>query len=180
MKEDQKKFHGIGAEFNNAQELYVAAKKLRASGFKRWDVFSPYPIHGMDDAMGLPNSKVSFFSLCGGIVGAATAFFLIWYTSGVEYPLVVQGKPHFAFEPTFPVFFEITILLTAFFTVGSMLVLNFLPRYYHPVFNWDRFAKVTDDKFFAVIESSDPLFHEAKTKALLEDLGGTHVTLIEE
>jgi hypothetical protein len=175
-----KKVHGIGAEFQNAQSLYQAAQKLKASGFRRWDVFSPYPIHGMDDAMGLPNSKVSFFSLCGGITGSTIAFFLIWYTSGVEYPLVVQGKPHFAFEPTFPVFFELTILLTAFATVGSMFVLNFLPRYYHPVFNWDRFSKATDDKFFAVIESSDPLFDEAGNKELLEGLGGTHVTLIEE
>lgn len=180
MNKVPNQIHGIGAEFQNAQDLYQAALKLRASGFKRWDVFSPYPIHGMDDAMGLANSKVSFFSLCGGIVGASLAFFLIWYTSGVEYPLVVQGKPHFAFEPTFPVFFELTILFTAFFTVGSMFVLNFLPHFYHPVFNWDRFAKVTDDKFFAVIESADPLFDEIKTKAVLESLGGTHVTLIKE
>lgn len=174
------KIHGIGAEFENAQLLYEAAKKVKSAGFKRWDVFSPFPIHGMDDAMGLPNSKVSFFSLCGGIAGAAAAFFLIWYTSGVEYRLVVQGKPHFAFEPTFPVFFELTILFTAFATVGSMFVLNFLPRYYHPVFNWDRFAKVTDDKFFLVIESADPLFDEAKNKELLEGLGGTYVTLIND
>ncbi|NJK92050.1 MAG: DUF3341 domain-containing protein [Blastochloris sp.] len=174
------KIHGIGAEFQNAQSLYEAAKKLKSAGFKRWDVYSPYPIHGMDAAMGLPNSKVSFFSLIGGICGATAAFFLIWYTGGVEYPMVVQGKPHFAFEPTFPVFFELTILLTAFFTVGSMFVLNFMPRFYHPVFNWDRFAKVTDDKFYAVIESSDPLFDEVGNKALLEELGGTEVTLIEE
>jgi hypothetical protein len=174
------KLYGIGAQFDSARSLYQAAQKVRDAGFRRWDVYSPYPIHGMDDAMGLKGSKVSFFSLLGGITGSLTAFVLVYYTSAVNYHLVVQGKPYFAFEPTFPVFFELTILLTAFFTVGSMLALNLLPRLNHPIFNWEKFASVTDDGFFLVIESTDPLFSEKETPRLLESLGGSHVERIED
>jgi hypothetical protein len=175
----QKEFFGLGAQFASARELYEAAQKIRDAGYKRWDVHSPYPIHGMDAAMGLPGSKVSLFSLIGGAVGACSAFVLVYYTSAIEYPLVVQGKPYFAFEPTFPVFFELTILLTAFFTVGAMFLLNLMPRYHHPVFEWDRFEKVTDDAFFIVVEAGDPLFSETETAELLRSLGGEHITRIE-
>jgi hypothetical protein len=179
MSSETKQLYGTGAQFGSARELYEAAQKVRDAGYKRWDVHSPFPIHGMDDAMGLGRSKVSFFSLCGGILGCLTAFVLVYYTSGIEYRLVVQGKPHFAFEPTFPVFFELTILFTAFFTVGSMFALNLMPRFNHPVFEWDRFEKVTDDGFFIVIEATDPLYHETSTAEFLEKLGGKHITRIE-
>ena len=178
MSTESKTLFGIGAQFPTARALYLAAQKVRDAGFKRWDVHSPYPIHGMDDAMGLPGSKVSLFSLLGGCTGSLTAFTLVYYTSGIEYHLVVQGKPFFAFEPTFPVFFELTILLTAFFTVGSMLALNLMPRFNHPVFEWDRFEKVTDDGFFLVIEAADPLFSDTETSELLRSLGGEHITRI--
>lgn len=179
MSSEKKEFFGLGAQFGSARELFEAAQKVRDAGYKRWDVHSPYPIHGMDAAMGLPGSKVSLFSLIGGFCGSLVAFTLVYYTSAIEYPLVVQGKPHFAFEPTFPVFFELTILLTAFFTVGSMLVLNLMPRYNHPVFEWDRFEKVTDDAFFIVVEAKDPLFSDSGTADLLRGLGGQHITRIE-
>ena len=179
MSTVNKAFFGIGAQFASARALFEAAQKVRDAGFKRWDVHSPYPIHGMDAAMGLPGSKVSLFSLIGGCCGSLAAFTLVYYTSAIEYNLVVQGKPYFAFEPTFPVFFELTILLTAFFTVGSMLVLNLMPRFNHPVFEWDRFEQVTDDGFFLVVEASDPLFSETETSELLRSLGGEHITRIE-
>lgn len=176
----QGKLFGMGAEFKSAKELYHAAEVFRDAGYKRWDVYSPFPIHGMDDAMGLGRSKLSFFSLCGGITGLTTAFVLVYYTSYLDYPLVVQAKPFFAFEPTFPVFFELTILMTAFATIGALLGMNLLPRLNHPLFNWDRFAKVTDDGFFLAVEAADPLFTEEETKALLEKAGGTRITLIHE
>lgn len=179
MSSVKKELFGIGAQFGSARALFEAAQKVRDAGFKRWDVHSPYPIHGMDAAMGLPGSKVSLFSLIGGCCGSLTAFTLVYYTSAIEYNLVVQGKPFFAFEPTFPVFFELTILLTAFFTVGSMFVLNLMPRYNHPVFEWERFEQVTDDGFFLVVEASDPLFSDTETSELLRSLGGEHITRIE-
>lgn len=170
--------YAFGAEFPSTAALYHAAEKVRDRGFKRWDVFSPFPIHGMDAAMGLGRSRVSLFSLLGGITGFSTAFMLIWYTSGINYPLIVHGKPPFALEPSFPVFFELTILFTAFATIGGMLLMNLLPRLNHPVFNWDRFERVSDDGFFMVIEATDPLFAEERTRQFLEEIGGANITPI--
>jgi hypothetical protein len=176
----QAKVFGIGAEFKSAAALYEAAKKVTARGYKRWDAHSPYPIHGMDAAMGLGPSRVSAVSLLGGITGSTLAFCLVYYTSAIDYPLIVQGKPFFAFEPSFPIYFELTILLTAFGTLFGMLLFNMLPRWNHPVFNWNYFKKVTDDGFFVVVEARDPLYSETETARFLEELGGTNITVIRE
>ena len=170
--------HGLGAEFPSAAALLHAAEKIHALGFRRWDVYSPFPIHGMDHAMGFKRSRVSLFSLLGGITGLSTAFALIYYTSAINYPLIVQGKPYFALEPSLPIFFELTILLTAFGTVLGLLLLTLLPRLYHPVFNWDRFKKATDDGFFLVLESADPRFQPDASRQLLAEMGGTHISEI--
>jgi hypothetical protein len=180
MTKPEGRVYGLGAQFKNAQELYVAAQKAHAAGFIRWDVYSPFPIHGMDAAMGLGRSCVSTFSLVGGCIGFCVAFILVYYTGYIDYPLTVQGKPYFAFEPTFPVFFELTILHTALFTISGMFILNLLPRLNHPVFNWDLFKKVTSDGFFVVIEAIDPKFDEDGTAKFLEELGGTDITVIRE
>ncbi|MEM9398845.1 MAG: DUF3341 domain-containing protein [Verrucomicrobiota bacterium] len=173
--------YGVGAQFESAKALLHAAEKVTADGYKKWDTYSPFPVHGMDDAMGLSSSKVSALSLGGGICGCLTAFIMIFYTSGIDYPLIVQGKPYFAFEPAFPIFFELTILLTAFGTLAGMLILNRMPTFYHPIFNWDLFIeKGQDDGFFVVIEAKDPLFSAEKTGKYLESLGGMNVTVIKE
>lgn len=178
QKNKQGDLFGMGAEFADAQSLYRAACALRDRGFKRWDVHSPYPIHGMDEAMGLGRSRVSLISLLGGVTGCLLALVLVFYTGGIDYQIIVHGKPFFAFEPTFPVFFELTILMTAFGTVAGLLVFNLMPRLNHPVFNWERFQKVTDDGFFIVIEAIDPLYDDQETRKLLADLGGTHISMI--
>jgi hypothetical protein len=170
--------HGLGAEFPSAAALLHAAEKIHRLGFRRWDVYSPFPIHGMDHAMGFKRSRVSLFSLLGGITGLSTAFALIYYTSAINYPLIVQGKPYFALEPSLPIFFELTILLTAFGTVLGLLFLTLLPRLHHPVFNWDRFKKATDDGFFLVLEAADPRFHPDVSRKLLTEIGGTHISEI--
>ena len=169
---------GLGAEFSSAGALLEAAKKVHGKGFQKWDVYSPFPIHGMDHAMGFQRSRVSLFSLIGGFTGLATAFGLIYYTSAINYPLIVQGKPYFALEPSLPIFFELTILLTAFGTILGLLLLTLLPRLHHPVFNWDRFQKATDDGFFLVLEANDPQFDSNQSRRFLQALGGTHITEI--
>jgi len=171
-------FYGLGAEFSSASSLMTAAEKVRDSGFRKWDVYSPFPIHGMDAAMGFSRSRVSFFSLIGGITGLTTAFILIYYTSALNYPLIVQGKPYFALEPSMPVFFELTVLLTAFGTIIGLLLLTLMPRLHHPVFNWDRFKRVSDDGFFIVLEAADPRFEKGASRRFLEELGGSHITEI--
>lgn len=182
MAETTRKVYGIGAEFPNVSALYHAAEKVRDKGFKRWDVHSPFPIHGMDQAMGLGKSWLSAVVLCGGIGGLLTAIILEFYPSWIDYPLIVHGKPfNWATVPAFfPIMFELTVLCSAFTTVFTLLVFNQLPKWYHPVFNWDRFTKVTDNGFFIVIEARDPQFSEAGTRTFLEELGGAHVTLIHD
>ena len=169
---------GLGAEFSSAGALLEAAKKIHSLGFRKWDVYSPFPIHGMDHAMGFQRSRVSLFSLIGGCTGLSVAFILIYYTSAINYPLIVQGKPYFALEPSLPIFFELTILLTAFGTVLGLLLLTLLPRLHHPVFNWDRFQRATDDGFFLVLESTDPRFDTTSSRQLLQGIGGMHITEI--
>ena len=178
MNHATKTLYGLGAEFSSAAALLEAAKKIYAHGFKKWDVYSPFPIHGMDHAMGFKRSRVSLFSLIGGFTGLTTAFVLIYYTSALNYPLIVQGKPYFALEPSLPIFFELTILLTAFGTVLGLLLLTLLPRLHHPVFNWDRFQRATDDGFFLVLEVADPKFDPTASRHLIQEMGGTHITEI--
>ena len=178
MNHPAKTLFGLGAEFPSAAALLEAAKKIYAHGFKKWDVYSPFPIHGMDHAMGFKRSRVSLFSLIGGFTGLTTGFVLIYYTSALNYPLIVQGKPYFALEPSLPIFFELTILLTAFGTILGLLLLTLLPRLHHPVFNWDRFQRATDDGFFLVLEVADPKFDPTASRQLLQGMGGTHITEI--
>ena len=174
--------YGMAAEYPSAAALYEAAKKVRDAGFKRWDVHSPFPIHGMDDAMGLGKSWLSAAVLCGGITGLFTAITLEFGPSWFIYPLVVHGKPtNWATVPAFfPIMFELTVLFSAFTAFFAMLVMNGLQRWYHPVFNWRRFSRATNDGFFLIIEARDPRFTELEARELLEQSGGRHVTVIHE
>jgi hypothetical protein len=174
--------YGIGAEYPSAAALYEAAKRVRDAGFKRWDVHSPFPIHGMDAAMGLGKSWLSLPVLIGGITGLLTAAVLEFGPSSVIYPLIVHGKPrNFWTVPAFfPIMFELTVLFASFTAFFSLLIMNGLPRWHHPVFNWDRFTRVTNDGFFLIIEARDPRFTEMEARELLEQSGGQHVTLIHE
>jgi hypothetical protein len=196
MSTEKKEIYGVGAEFKSAAELFAAAEKVRDAGFKWWDVHSPFPIHGMDAAMGIGKSWVSAISLLGAATGLTTAICLQTLTSievpsflkniqagwylDLFYPMMVQNKPYWAVPAFVPIMFELTVLLTAFATVGGMLLFNLLPRLHHPLFNWDYFAKATDDGFFLVIEAEDPLYHDVETRKLLEEIGGTHITVIEK
>ena len=175
------KLYALGAEFPTAEALFEAAEKMRDKGFKRWDVFSPFPIHGMDDAMGLGKSAVSYITLCSGLTGTATALLLELGSALYLYPLIVQGKPvNITTIPAFfPVIFELTVLFSAFGAVFGMLAMNLLPRWNHPIFNWELFvAKATDDGFFVVVEASDPRFSERDTKDFLSSIGGTNVSAV--
>ena len=175
-----KKIYGIAAEFPDAAALFAAAEKMRDHGFKRWDVYSPFPVHGMDDAMGLGKSAVSYITLCSGLTGTATALLLEIGSAVYLYPLIVQGKPvTWATIPAFfPVIFELTVLFSAFGAVFGMLALNLLPRWNHPLFNWSRFAKATDDGFFVAVEAGDARFSEKETRDFLHGIGATNITLI--
>jgi hypothetical protein len=172
----------MGAEFTSARDLYHAAEQVREAGFKRWDVYSPFPIHGMDEAMGLKRSFLGQLVFVGGLIGFLTAIALQFGPSSFLYPLVVSGKPVdiMTIPAFFPIIFELTILLSAITAVFGMLILNGLPRWNHPLFNWERFKKVTEDKFYVCIESRDPQFSERGTRDFLAKLGGTEITVVYE
>lgn len=176
------KVYGIAAEYPTAAALYHAAEQVRDAGFKRWDVYSPFPIHGMDDAMGIGKSWLSTPVLCGGITGLLTAVVLTFGPSSFIYPLVVHGKPvNWKTIPAFfPIMFELTVLFSAFTAFFSVLIMNGLPRWYHPIFNWERFKRATDDGFFLAIEARDPRFTENEVVQLLEQTGGQHLTVVHE
>ena len=172
--------YGLIAEFTTPAAIMHAAEKVRDVGFRRWDVFTPFPVHGMDKAMGLKNSKVGWFAFIGGVTGYTCGMLMIWYMNDYNYAIVVGGKPMFSPFSAFPPSYELTILFGSFGALLGMLFLNRLPRLHHPLLKNRRFAKVTHDRFFIVIECDDPKYSEKETVKLLEDLGSNHIEVAEE
>jgi Protein of unknown function (DUF3341) len=168
------------AEFSSAATLYEAAEKVRDAGYRFWDVHSPFPIHGMNKAMGLKKSPLGYIIFCGGLLGFATAACLEFIPSSFLFPLVVHGKPvdFFTVPAFFPIMFELTVLISAFTAFFGVFILNRLPRLHHPLFDHEPFSRVTNDAFFLVIESADPKFSQTETLEFLEGIGGGGVTLI--
>ena len=156
-----------------------AAEQVRDAGYKFWDCITPCPVHGLDRAMGVKRSKVPRISLVGGITGFCTGMSMIWWTNAYDYPLAVGGKPFFSPMFAFPISYELTILFTAFATIGGMFILNRLPMHYHPVLKYDKIHRGMNDLFFIVIEARDPRFNAAATKTLLEKVGGSEITELE-
>ncbi len=172
--------HGLLAEFANPGALYHAAEGVREAGYRHFDTHSPFPIHGMDQAMGLGNSVVGWIAFVGGIAGLSLGTWLQWWTSAVDYPLNISGKPFFAIEPSIPVIFELTILFSAMATVAGMFALNGLPRPYNPLFYSRNFMRVTDDAFFLHVAATDKRFDPGATRALLSELGASNVEIISD
>ncbi len=163
--------YGLMAEYDGPDTLLEACKAVRDAGYKKTDSYSPFPIHGMEEALGLPDSNVGKIAILFSFTGATIALLLQWWTGTRGYPLIVGGKPLFAFEPSIPITFELTVLLSCYSSVVIMLALNGLPRFNHPLFGAKHFERVGDDRFFLVIEKGDPKFDETATRQLLE---GTH------
>src|SRR5258706_11639066 len=174
------KAYGMIAEFRTAASVMHAAERVRDAGFRKWDVFTPFPVHGMDRAMGLKNSKVGWFTFLGGVTGYTTGMLMIWWMNAYDYPIIVGGKPMFSPFSAFPLSYELTILLGSFGAILGMLFLNRLPRLYHPLLKNRRFALATHDRFFVVSETSDPKYSETETRRLLEVLGSKHIEVVEE
>jgi hypothetical protein len=171
--------YGLIATFDTPGALMRAAEQVRDAGYRKWDCITPFPIHGLDKAMGVGRSKVPRFSLLGGITGFFTGMTMIWYMDRFDYPLTVGGKPFFSPLFAFPVSYELTILFTAFASIGGMFFLNGLPMHYHPVLNYEHIRRGTDDLFFIVIERADPRFNPGNTRALLEKTGGREIVELE-
>ncbi len=173
--------HGVMGVFETPADAIHAAETVRDAGYKRWDVHTPFPVHGMDAAMGLKHSKVGWFGFLGGVSGYTLGMLMIYWMNAVDYKIVIGGKPMFSPFFAFPVSYECTILLTAFGTLGGMAFLNRLPKLHNPLLNNRTFCQgATHDKFIVVIESSDPRYSSVETRGLLESTGCQHIEYIEE
>lgn len=172
--------YGLLAEYSNPATLMHAAEATHKAGYKHFDAHSPFPIHGMDKAMGLGNSRVGYICLLGGIAGLSLATWLQWWTGSVDYPLNISGKPFFAVEPSIPVMFELTVLFSAYAAVIGMLAFNGLPRPYNPLFYSKNFARATDDAFFLFIATSDDNYDKDKTTAMMKELGALRIEMIKD
>ncbi len=171
IEEVPKKLWGYLVEFEDAAELVSAAERVRDAGYKNWDAHTPFPVHGLNDAMGLRPTRLPFLVFGAGATGCLVGLALQFFTNAVDYKYIISGKPFFSLPANIPVTFELTILFSATAAFAGMLVLNNLPQWYHGLFHSRRFARVTADRFFISIESRDPLFEEQRTKALMESLG---------
>ncbi len=168
------------AEYHSTAEVLHAAEKVRDAGFTRWDVHTPFPVHGMDAAMGLRDSRLGWIVAVMALAGFTTAVSLITYANVIAYDFVVGGKPPFSIPSYAPVCFELTVLFSAFGAVFGMLGLNKLPRHHHPVFESDRFRAATDDRFFISVECADPKYDERGTRELFEKTHAAHIEIVED
>jgi hypothetical protein len=187
---------GLLIEFADPDALVVAAAKVRDAGFTRWDCHTPFPVHGLDKAMGIKPTILPWLVFGGGVTGALAGLVLQLYTNGIELPFsllqhtngfvsellspfvpsgyayVTSGKPIFSVPANIPVVFELTVLLSAFAAFFGTLALNGLPRFFHPVFASARFRRASNDRFFISIEADDPKYDRNRARALADSLGG--------
>ena len=192
--EAQPRLFGIIAEFDDVTTVTAAARACREAGYRRFDVHSPFPIHGIDEAIGIRPTILPWIVLACGLAGLVGGLALCLFTMATEidlpgpgladnmigYPFLISGKP-FASLPAFiPVVFETTILLSAFGAVFGMFLLNKLPLLSHPLFRSDRFRRATDDRFFLAVEARDGKFDPHRTAAFLREHGASTTELVEE
>ncbi len=168
--------HGLLAEYDTPDQLVSASKKVRDAGFEKWDTYSPFPVHGIDAAMGIKMTVLPWIVLCAGLTGLATAITLQWWMNAYDYPWLISGKPIWSIPANVPIMFELTVLFSAITTLVGMLMLNNLPHPAHPLDHVKRFARVTDDKFFLLIQAADPKFDEQEARQLIDS---THPVAIE-
>lgn len=174
------KVYGLMAEFSTPGDLLRAAEKIRASGYRKWDCFTPFPIHGIDKVMGYRNSLVGWVSLVGGAFMFLNIVFLIWFSNDFDYPLMVGGKPMFSPPMTFVPAYIMMIMGAAFGALLGMFGVNQLPRLHHPLLFKKRFEGASRDKFIIVIGANDEKFCATGTKQLLADIGGANIEIVEE
>jgi len=172
--------YGLIAEFDSAAAILQAAEKVRDAGYRRWDVFSPFPVHGLDKVMGLKNSRVGWFSFLFGAGAFVGTMLMIWYMNDFNYPILVGGKPMFSPPMSVVPSYILLVLAAALGAFIGMLALNQLPRHHHPLFARARFALASRDKFFLAVGALDPKFSETETRKFLESIGGARVELVTE
>lgn len=177
---EEKKEIGLLAEYESPAAIYHACEQIRDSGFRHFDSYTPFPVHGLDKAMGLGPSYLPWLVLIAGTTGATLAMLFMVWTAAYDLPLNIGGKPTFSIPAFIPVTFEVTILFSGLTAVFGMFILNRMPVYHHPLFDIARFAKATDDRFFVMIEARDKRYDRAKVTDFLEKTGAVQITVVSE
>lgn len=165
---------GMMGLFETPADLYHACEELRDAGYKGLDAMTPFPVHGLEKALGLPPTRLPFFVLGGGATGLTTAILLTWYVN-YDYPLNISGKVPFSWHIFIPVYFELTVLFSALTCFVTLWALCKLPTFFHATMRHKSFPRASDDGFFVTIEASDPKYDSEKTKKLLEKLGAKEI-----
>jgi Protein of unknown function (DUF3341) len=171
--------YGLMAEFNDPNNLVTAARRTREEGYRRMDAYTPFPVEGLAEALGFQRTRVPLLVLIGGIVGCVGGYIMQYYIAVIDYPINVGGRPLHSWPSFIVITFELTVLAAALAAVLGMLALNGLPTPHHPVFNVPRFALASRDRFFLVIEATDPRFHLEGTRHFLKSLGSREITDVE-
>jgi hypothetical protein len=172
--------YGVMGEFSTPEELIHAVEKVREAGYRRVNAYSPFPVEGLSEALGLKRNMVPLICLIGGLTGGLGGFFFQYWVAVIAYPLNIAGRPLNSWPAFIPVTFELTILGAALFAVLGMLALNKLPQPHHPVFNVPRFTHASSDRFFVCIEAKDPKFHIADSARLLQEVHAHHITEVSD
>ncbi len=175
----EKREIGLLAEYDSPHAIYEACQKIRDAGFKHFDSYTPFPVHGLDKAMGLGPSYLPWFVLCAGTTGACLAMFFMIWCSVYDLPLNIGGKPLFSIPAFIPITFEVTVLFSGLTAVFGMFALNKLPTWYHPLFSIKNFARVTDDTFFVMIESRDKKYDQKNVTDFLRKTGAKTIVVVE-
>lgn len=175
---DNAPIHGILAEFDAVDPLMHACQTVRDAGFTKWDAHTPFPVHGLDGAMGIKPTRLPWLILASGLTGLASGLLMQWYMNTVDYPFLISGKPLFSLPAFIPVTFELTVLLSGFAAFFGSLALNGLPNFFHPLFLNERFKRATNDRFFVYVEAKDPIFDAARVERMLEGLQPLHMETV--
>ena len=171
--------YGLLAQYTDPESLVRAAQSAYEAGYRKMDAYSPMPVEGLAEAIGFTHNRMPLIVLVGGLLGAATAYTMMYYSAVHHYPFNIGGRPFHSAPAFVPITFELTILFAAFAAVLGMLGLNGLPMPYHPVFNAPGFAMASRNRFFLCIEAADPKFDLDRTRQFLESLGPKSVVEVE-
>jgi hypothetical protein len=160
---------GMAAIFDTEAEVLVAAKKVKDMGFKKFDAITPYPVHGMEEACGIKRSWIPYVAFTMAVIGCSSGWLLTWWTSAVNWPLNIGGKPMHSLPAFIPIMFELTILFSALSSVAALFYACGLPKIDPPTIHPD----LTCSKFGIFIPSTDAGYDEGKIEALYKSLNAS-------
>ena len=173
------KVYAVMGDFSEPEDLVKAGRAIRGMGYTKIDAMTPFPVHGIDEAIGVPYSKIGWIVIGGALAGILTAQILIYYIGVIDYPLIIGGKPLFDFTYSIPPTFELAVLFSAITTFMCTWALSGLPRLYHPSMNYRNMHRSSDDRFLLIVEADDPKFDAQKTAQDMRSVGANDVEVVE-